>query len=108
MLPRLKRIKDERLYRPGRGMTYNKLESVMTRPIKWDLIKDNYEMIAKIAVSIAENGVSPIALLRRFNMYSRRNQTYRAILEFGKVVKTNFLCEYLPSPDLQRGLGGSK
>ena len=102
LLPRLKRIKDERLYRPDRGLAYKNLESVMTRPINWDLIRDNYEMITKIAVAIAENGVSPIAVLRRFNTYSRRNTTYRAILEFGKVVKTNFLCEYLPSPDLQR------
>jgi TnpA family transposase len=60
LLTRLKRIKDERLYRPERGFAYKNLESVMTRPINWNLIKDNYEMITKIAVSIAENGVSPI------------------------------------------------
>jgi TnpA family transposase len=74
----------------------------MTRPINWSLIEEQYETMAKIAVAIAERGVSPTTVLRRFNTYSRRNSTYRGIVELGKVAKTNFLCEYLSSPDLRR------
>jgi TnpA family transposase len=102
LLPRLKRLKEERLYRPAVGAIYPNLEPVMTRPINWRLIAEQYETMAQLAVAIAEHGASPSAILRRFNTYARRNSTYRGIVEFGKVVKTNFLCEYLRLPDLRR------
>jgi TnpA family transposase len=43
LLPRLKNIGGARLYRPGDGANYLGLETVLTRPIKWDLIAQQYE-----------------------------------------------------------------
>lgn len=43
LLPRLKGIHAQKLYRPEAGMaeTYPNLQLVLTRPIRWELIRDS-------------------------------------------------------------------
>jgi TnpA family transposase len=61
LLPRLKNIGSVRLYRPeagrvgaagvGGGNTWPRLERVLTRPIRWDLIARQYDQIVKYATA---------------------------------------------------------
>jgi TnpA family transposase len=52
LMPRLKRIKVQKLYRPYAGVAnaYPNLEPVMTRPINWDLIRQQYDQMVKYGV----------------------------------------------------------
>ncbi len=45
LLPRMKQINKVKLYRPGREDegTYERLADAMTRPIRWDVIENNYD-----------------------------------------------------------------
>jgi TnpA family transposase len=45
LMPRLKRLKYERLYLPDKGMAgaFPNLTGVLTRPIRWDLIEQQYD-----------------------------------------------------------------
>lgn len=54
LMPRLKRIKVQKLYRPHAGQTdaYSNLEPVMTRPINWDLIRQQYDQMVKYATAL--------------------------------------------------------
>jgi TnpA family transposase len=47
LLPRLKAIHLQRLYRPesGRPEAYEHLQPVLTRPIDWDLIRRQYDQM---------------------------------------------------------------
>ena len=49
LMPRLKRIKVQKLYRPhaGQADAYPNLEPVMTRPINWDLIRQQYDQMVR-------------------------------------------------------------
>ena len=49
LMPRLKRIKVQKLYRPHAGVAdaYPNLEPVMTRPINWDLIRQQYDQMVR-------------------------------------------------------------
>ncbi len=103
LLPRLKRIKHEKLYLPDRGMVGNfpHLAGVLVRPIRWDLIERQYDDIVRHVVAVAENTGPADSILRRFNKYNRKHPTYKAFIELGKVLKTIFLCRYLSSPELR-------
>jgi TnpA family transposase len=50
LLPRLKRIHAQRLYRPiaGEPDAYPGLQPVLSRPIDWDLIRRQYNEMVKI------------------------------------------------------------
>jgi TnpA family transposase len=78
LMPRLKRIKYERLYLPAKGMVgeFPNLTGVLTRPIRGDLITQQYDEMVKAAVA-------------------------KALAEVGKAEKTIFLCDYLSSRETQ-------
>ena len=99
LMPRLKRLKYERLYLPGTGMagTFPHLAGVLSRPIRWDLIAQQYDEMVKHAVALKLGTATAEAILKRFNSYNVTHPTYKALAEFGKVEKTIYLCEYLSS-----------
>jgi TnpA family transposase len=104
LMPRLKRLKYERLYLLDKGMAgaFPNLAGVLTRPIRWDLIAQQYDEMVKRAVALKTGTAMPEAILKRFNSYNMTHPTYKALTELGKVEKTIYLCcEYLSSLDLR-------
>lgn len=102
-MPRLKRIKYERLYLPDKGMTgaFPNLAGVLSRPVRWDLIEQQYDEMIKHAVALKTGTATSEAILKRFNSYNVTHPTYKALAELGKVEKTIYLCEYLSSIDMR-------
>src|SRR5262244_4507084 len=77
------------------------LAGVLSRPIRWDLIVQQYDEMVKHAVALKTGTATAEAILRRFNSYNVTHPTYKALAELGKVEKTIYLCEYLSSIDLR-------
>jgi TnpA family transposase len=96
LLPRLKGISRLRLYRPDQGdlSAYANLQPILTRPIRWDLIRQQYDQIIKYATALKLGTGEAEAILRRF-IRNTQHPTYRALLELGQARKTTFLCRYL-------------
>jgi TnpA family transposase len=104
LLPRLRRIHKQRLYRPeaGRPDDYPHLQPVLTRPIDWDLIRRQYDEMVKYATALRLGTAETEAILRRFTRANVQHPTYKALAELGKAVKTVFLCRYLSGLPLRR------
>jgi TnpA family transposase len=49
LLPRLKAIHSQKLYRPetGKADAYADLQLILTRPIDWDLVRQQYDQMIK-------------------------------------------------------------
>lgn len=54
LLPRLKRIHSQKLYRPetGNSNAYPNLQLILTRPINWELIRQQYDQMVKYATAL--------------------------------------------------------
>ncbi len=104
LLPRLKPIHTQRLYRPDtpRWADYRHLNPVLTRPIDWDLIARQYDEMVKYATALRLGTAQTEAILRRFTRNNVQHPTYKALAELGKAVKTIFLCRYLDESALRR------
>jgi len=104
LLPRLNPIRTQRLYRPESGspQDYPNLQSILTRPIQWDLIRQQYDEMIKYATALRLGTAEAEAILRRFTRGGVQHPTYRALAELGKAVKTIFLCNYLHLEELRR------
>jgi TnpA family transposase len=104
LLPRLKGIHAQKLYRPetGKADAYPNLQLVLTRPINWDLIRQEYDQMVKYATALRLGTAETEAILRRFTRNNLQHPTYQALAELGKAVKTIFLCRYLRSEALRR------
>ncbi|WP_373290678.1 Tn3 family transposase, partial [Deinococcus arenae] len=104
LLPRLKNLKRQRLYRPTKGEPerFPHLQAILTRPINWDLIEQQYDEMIKFATALKLGTADAESILRRFTRQNVQHPTYRALAELGKAVKTAFLCDYLRVESLRR------
>ena len=84
LLPRIKQINKAKLYAPDRGEpdAYRALKAAMTRPIRSELIEQNYDQLVKYATAIRVGTASTEAILRRFTR-NASHPVYQAMLELG-------------------------
>lgn len=103
LMPHFKNICSQKLYRPKTGMNeeYSQLHPVLSRPINWDLIQQQYEEIVKFATALRLGTASAESLLKRFKR-DTKHPTYFALCELEKAMKTIFLCEYLHFEEIRR------
>ncbi|MBK1724936.1 Tn3 family transposase [Thiocystis violacea] len=104
LLPRLKAIHAQKLYRPetGKADAYKDLQLILTRPIDWELIRQQYDQMIKYTTALRLGTAETEAILRRFTRQNVQHPTYKALAELGKAIKTIFLCRYLHSEALRR------
>lgn len=102
LLPRLKAIHAQKLYRTDATDLYPHLARVLTRAIDWEVIRQQYDQMVKYATALRLGTAETEAILRRFTRSNLQHPTYKALAELGKVLKTIFLCQYLQAPELRR------
>ncbi len=104
LLPRLKGIHTQRLYRPQGGQpdAFPNPQPILRRPIKWALIHQQYDELIKYATALRLGTAEAEAILRRFTRGAGKHPTYQALMELGKAYKTIFLSQYLNDVGLRR------
>jgi TnpA family transposase len=104
LLPRLKNLKKQKLYRPQNGDAgkYPNLQAILTRPINWEIIEQQYDELIKFATALRLGTADAESIMRRFTKNNVQHPTYKALCELGKALKTVFLCDYLRLESLRR------
>ena len=104
LMPRLKAIASQKLSRPNPGSAevYPNLQPILTQPINWALIRQQYDEMIKYTTALRVGTAEPEAILRRFTRTEVQHPTYQALVELGKAIKTTFLARYLHEEALRR------
>ena len=104
LLPRLKSIHSQKLYRPetGKADEYVNLQLILTKPIDWSLVLQQYDQMVRYTTALRLGTAETESILRRFTRKNVQHPTYKAFAELGKAIKTIFICRYLHSESLRR------
>lgn len=100
--PRIRDLGETRLYPPNLPSTYPNLESIMARRINSGLIRDHWNDLVRLAVSIKAGTVTASLMLMKLASYPRQNSLALALRELGRVQRTLFTLEWLQDPALRR------
>lgn len=110
LMPRIRNIQKQKLYLPEKGQKqqFENLASIIKRPIRWQLIRQQYDAMAKFATALKQGTADPEVILARFTRNNAKHPVYLALAELGRAVKTIFLCRYLHDErvrqEIQEGL----
>lgn len=102
--PRIKNFKEQQLYSFSAPKEYHALgyKLLPKHRIKEQLIRENWDDILRFIVTIKSRKTTTSQLLKRLTSYSRQHKLYRAIKEFGKIIKTDFLLTYIDNVELRQ------
>jgi TnpA family transposase len=100
----LKAIAAQKLARPSAGNpdAYPHLQPILTKPINWAVIHQQYDDMIIYATALQLGTAEPKAILRRFTRSNVQHPTYRALVELGQAIKTCFLCQYLHTESVRQ------
>ncbi|WP_433501761.1 transposase (plasmid) [Sphaerimonospora sp. CA-214678] len=102
LLPRIRNWHDLVFYRPSEAARYQHIDALFgPEALDWDLIETHWSDLLRTAISIRDNRLSSVTLLRRLGNHSRKNRLYRAFRELGRAVRTITLLRYLSEPQLR-------
>lgn len=101
LMPRIRNWKDLTFFRPDKE-TYKNIDALFgEEEINWDLIETHLKDMLQVILSIRQGKISSSFLLKKLTTYSRKNRLYHAFQELGRVIRTQFLLEYISNTKLR-------
>jgi TnpA family transposase len=94
--PRLKNIGKQNIYGFSSVKTYEKLgyKILPSRTIDLKLIIKHWDDILKFMVTLKLKKITASQLFKRLSSYNKDNPLYKAIKEFGRIIKSLFILTY--------------
>lgn len=104
--PRLKTLCKHQLYSFEKRKNYvDKGFTILPDAyINTQIIEENWDSILRFVATIKLKRTSASQLFQRLNSYSNQHPLYQALKEFGKIIKTLFILQYVDDVELRQSI----
>lgn len=104
--PRIKKFEKLQLYSFTKRKAYEQLHYKILPDayIDVELIKSHWDDILRFIATVKLKHTTASQLFKRLNSYSKQHSLYRALKEFGKIVKTTFLLKYIDDVNFRQAI----
>lgn len=100
--PRIRDLKDTKLYVPRNGQDYPALRTIIGGPLNITHVRAHWDAILRLAASIKHGTVTASLMLRKLGSYPRQNGLAVALRELGRIERTLFILDWLQNVELRR------
>ena len=102
--PRLKKLYKQKIYAFSSRKTYENRDYKIlpSRTINQKIIKEFWDDILRFMTTIKLKETSASQLFKRLNSHTKDHPLYKAIKEFGRIIKTNFVLTYINDLQLRQ------
>ena len=103
--PRIKGVQRQRIYKIDKNKNYGSLASLVKsndRLIHMDWIVDQWDRMGQFYASLERGHITVSTALKRLAGFDDKNHFYCANREFGRVLKTENILEYMADPLLRQ------
>jgi len=102
--PRIKKFKDQTLYSFKSRKEYEAhgYKILPERYIDEELIRENWDDILRFIATLKLGESTASQIFKRLSSYSKQNPLYRALKEFGRIIKTIFILRYIDDVELRQ------
>lgn len=100
--PRIRDLKDKKLYVTSDTKPYPTLSSLIGGSIKLKHIRKEWNEILRLAASIKQGTVTASLMLKKLGSYPRQNGLAMALRELGRIEHTLFTLDWLQNVELRR------
>jgi TnpA family transposase len=104
LMPRIKGIKKLIFYKPDNKITYNNLDPLFRKSIKWAIIQKYYRHMLRVVMTIKEGKVNIVDFVKKICTKSKRNKLYYAFLELGRVCRTLYLLDCIDDFEMRKAV----
>ena len=104
--PRIKNVRDQTLYTLMSKSLYQDRDNLIqpNMPINEALILSQWDNVLRFVATIALRESTATQLFKRLSSYSRQHPLYKALKEYGRIIKTLFLLEYMDDVELRQAI----
>ncbi|MEM6699300.1 MAG: transposase, partial [Bacteroidota bacterium] len=104
--PRIAKLYKQQLYAFAKNIEYTQkgYKILPDGYINTELIEENWDNILRLLTSIKLKECTASQIFKRLNSYSRQHPVYKALKEYGKIVKTIFLLKYIDDVELRQAI----
>lgn len=102
--PRIKNYSTQIIYGFDSPSYYKKLGYfwLPARKINTELIEEQWDNILRLITTIRLKEATASNIFRRLSSYAKQNPLYQALKEFGRIIKTIFLLQYINEVELRQ------
>lgn len=105
--PRIQNLKDQVLSSfdsISKTLKEKDYQIIPTHKIRTQLIKDNWELILRLLVSIKTKQFKASTILKRLSSYDTQHVLQNAIKEFGRIIKSIFILNYIDKVEFRQDI----
>lgn len=104
LCPRLRDIRQRKLYVPSQMSVPESLKGVVVRSVRLEKLEAMWDEFVRLAASVQVGKSSAVDALFRFGAAARGEPFYDAGAQGGRLLRTLFLCDWYTNPDFRREL----
>lgn len=100
--PRIRNLKDRRLYSIAAPASYPTLAPIIDSRVNMKLLESAWSDTLRFAASVKAGAIPAALAMKRLAAWPRQNSIAGGMREYGRIVRTLFILDWIDSPDLRR------